>query len=78
MSLCLNGVGNRPLKHANVAVAVSLETADSWGWPLFSLYPYRDARGIMWVPQQLWRFRKMLFGIWTICLHVNRWDSTEP
>ena len=80
--------------------AVSLETADSWGWPPghsfdeatlqavsdvgitqlsdgFSLHPYRDARGIMWVPQQPWRFRKMLFGVWTMCLHVNRWDSTD-
>lgn len=43
----------------------------------FSPYPYCDARGIIWVPQQLWRFRKMPFGVWTVCLHVNRWDSTD-
>jgi predicted deacetylase len=43
----------------------------------FSLYPYRDSTGIMWVPQQLWHFRKMPFGIWTVCLHLNRWTLTD-
>lgn len=43
----------------------------------FSLYPYVDANGMMWVPQQLWRFRRMPFGLWTICLHFNHWTSTD-
>lgn len=43
----------------------------------FSLYPYRDASGMMWVPQQLWHFRRMSFGIWTICLHLNSWSLAD-
>lgn len=31
--------------------------------------------GFYWVPQQLWRFRKLPFGLWTICLHPNRMDD---
>jgi len=27
--------------------------------------------GFKWIPQQLWKFRKMPFGTWTICLHPN-------
>ena len=27
--------------------------------------------GFYWIPQQLWRFRKMPFGTYTICLHPN-------
>jgi predicted deacetylase len=34
-----------------------------------SLYPYRDSQGILWIPQQLWRFRAAPFGVWTICIH---------
>src|SRR5262249_51515409 len=34
-----------------------------------SLYPYRDAQGVFWVPQQLWRFREAPFGVWTVCMH---------
>jgi predicted deacetylase len=43
----------------------------------FSLYPYLDSGGMMWVPQQLWRFRKMPFGLWTVCLHLNSWTAAE-
>lgn len=24
-----------------------------------------------WIPQQLWRFRPRLFGLWTVCIHPN-------
>jgi predicted deacetylase len=41
----------------------------------FALYPYRDAQGMLWVPQQLWRFRPMPAGVWTICFHHNRWTG---
>jgi predicted deacetylase len=34
-----------------------------------ALYPHRDSQNIMWVPQQLWRFREVPFGVWTICIH---------
>ncbi|MBI3668694.1 MAG: DUF2334 domain-containing protein [Acidobacteria bacterium] len=33
------------------------------------LYPHRDSRGVFWIPQQLWKFRAMPFGIWTVCIH---------
>lgn len=43
----------------------------------FSLYPHRDDHGTVWVPQQLWRFRKMPFGLWTVCMHFNGWNSGD-
>ena len=41
----------------------------------FSILPYEDETGMLWVPQQMWRFRRMPFGIWTICFHPNSWRS---
>lgn len=43
----------------------------------FSLYPCLDPEGMLWIPQQLWRFRSMPFGLWTICLHLNRWTRQD-
>ncbi len=37
----------------------------------FFLYP-RVHRGMLWVPQQMWKFRPLPLGVWTICLHHNR------
>jgi predicted deacetylase len=34
-----------------------------------ALYPHRDSQNVVWVPQQLWRFRSVPFGVWTICIH---------
>jgi hypothetical protein len=31
--------------------------------------PHRDRKGMFWVPQQLWKFRKAPFGVWTVCIH---------
>jgi len=31
--------------------------------------------GMIWVPQQLWRFRYMPAGLWTVCCHVNAWTD---
>ena len=31
--------------------------------------------GAVWVPQQLWRFRPMWKGLWTVCLHHNAFDG---
>jgi len=43
----------------------------------FSLYPHLDSFGMVWIPQQLWRFRKMPFGLWTICFHLNCWTAKD-
>jgi len=43
----------------------------------YSLFPHLDERGLLWVPQQLGRFRRMPFGLWTVCLHHNRWRAAE-
>jgi len=34
-----------------------------------------NRNGVSWIPQQLWRFRAMPFGLWTVCLHVNNWKE---
>jgi predicted deacetylase len=28
--------------------------------------------GALWIPQQMWQFRPMPFGVWTVCYHHNR------
>lgn len=43
----------------------------------FAVYPHQDASGMLWIPQQLWRFRKMPLGVWTVCLHINRWTPED-
>jgi predicted deacetylase len=42
-----------------------------------SRFPYRDSTGVLWVPQQLWRFRNVPNGIWTVCFHHNHWTETH-
>jgi peptidoglycan/xylan/chitin deacetylase (PgdA/CDA1 family) len=37
----------------------------------------RDADDMSWIPQQLWRFRPMPTGLWTVCYHVNSWGEAE-
>ena len=39
--------------------------------------PRVDSNGIIWVPQQLWAFRRLPFGLWTVCLHPNRWSDRQ-
>lgn len=41
------------------------------------ILPYKDRQDMMWIPQQLWKFRTLPFGIWTICFHCNQWTETE-
>lgn len=36
-----------------------------------SPFPYKDPTGVTWVPQQMWQFRSMPFGVWTVALHTN-------
>lgn len=42
-----------------------------------ALYPFVDADGMMWIPQQLWRLEARPVGVWTICLHPNTWGRAE-
>ena len=35
-----------------------------------ALFPFRK-HGLIWVPQQLWKPRRKLFGTWTVCIHPN-------
>ncbi|PYU27646.1 MAG: hypothetical protein DMG32_05800 [Acidobacteria bacterium] len=43
----------------------------------YALYPYADERGMIWIPQQVGRFRNLPIGIWTICFHFNRWSDED-
>jgi predicted deacetylase len=43
----------------------------------YALYPYEDDRGMIWIPQQVGRFRNLLIGIWTVCFHFNRWKDED-
>jgi predicted deacetylase len=38
---------------------------------------YSDGDGMVWIPQQLWRLRRIPTGVWTVCCHHNAWDSTR-
>lgn len=42
----------------------------------FFLRPVRFCNSI-WIPQQLWRFRPFLFGLWTVCYHHNKFDENN-
>ncbi len=41
------------------------------------LFPHTDADEMMWIPQQLWRFRSMFLGAWTIGFHHNTWTDQD-
>ena len=43
----------------------------------YALFPYEDRHGVVWIPQQMGRFRKVPIGVWTVCLHFNRWNEEE-
>lgn len=43
----------------------------------YALYPYQDERGMVWIPQQVGRFRNLPIGIWTICFHFNLWNEEQ-
>lgn len=43
--------------------------SDGFYWcPVFRL-------GALWIPQQMWRFRSMPGGVWTVCYHHNRFSA---
>ncbi|MGA8259743.1 MAG: DUF2334 domain-containing protein [Arenicellales bacterium] len=33
--------------------------------------------GALWIPQQLWDFKAMPAGLWTVCIHCNAWDEAD-
>lgn len=33
--------------------------------------------GMVWIPQQLWRFRNIPTGVWTVCFHPNSFADAE-
>jgi peptidoglycan/xylan/chitin deacetylase (PgdA/CDA1 family) len=37
--------------------------------------PFRDRMQVTWVPHQIWRFRRMPPGTWTVGIHHNGWTS---
>ncbi len=41
-----------------------------------ALFPFKRY-GFDWIPQQVWRFRKMPFGVWTGCFHPNDMSDKE-
>lgn len=40
-------------------------------------FPYRGGDNVIWVPQQLHRFRPSPAGVWTICFHHNHWSGAD-
>ncbi len=32
---------------------------------------------MVWVPQQVWRFRRFAYGTWTVCYHHNSFGPRE-
>lgn len=41
-----------------------------------ALFPYKKY-GFNWIPQQMWRFRNMPLGTWTVCFHPNEMSENE-
>jgi len=41
-----------------------------------ALFPFQK-HSFNWIPQQVWHFRKMPFGIWTGCFHPNEMNEKE-
>jgi len=40
-------------------------------------FPFVCARGLTWVPQQLFGFRPAPPGVWTVCYHHNLWSAEQ-
>ncbi|NTW87563.1 MAG: DUF2334 domain-containing protein [Desulfobulbaceae bacterium] len=50
-------------------LGVSIISDGLWRWP------FTEANGTTWVPQQLWEFRPKPQGLWTVCYHHNKWTD---
>lgn len=60
----------------NTLLALRLETDIRIVTDGHALFPFREG-DFIWIPQQLWRFRWLPFGIWTVCLHPNMMNTDE-
>jgi peptidoglycan/xylan/chitin deacetylase (PgdA/CDA1 family) len=47
--------------------------SDGWG-----ARPYRDNRGLIWIPQQPWKPFGLPFDVWTVTFHHNTLLSVAP
>lgn len=56
--------------------ALRLETDIDTVTDGLAIQPFRRG-GLRWIPQQLWRLRRMPFGVWTVCLHPNAMSDDE-
>jgi predicted deacetylase len=60
---------------------VTLEVLHDSGTRIVSdglgLFPYLDQRGMFWIPLQTWSFEARRLGVWTVCLHHNRWTKRD-
>jgi predicted deacetylase len=43
----------------------------------FFARPGIDRRGLLWIPQQLWRLAWRPAGVWTVCYHINAWSRDD-
>jgi peptidoglycan/xylan/chitin deacetylase (PgdA/CDA1 family) len=60
----------------NTLKAIKLKTDIDIVCDGVSLNPFRRY-GFKWLPQTLWHFRKMPFGLWTACIHPNELIDRE-
>ena len=60
----------------NTLKAIKLKTDIDIVCDGVSLNPFRKF-GFKWLPQTLWHFRKMPFGLWTACIHPNEMIDRE-
>lgn len=61
---------------ANTLLALCMETDIQVITDGRTLFPYRDGE-FVWVPQQLWRFRRLPLGVWTVCFHPNTMTEAQ-
>ena len=60
----------------NTLKAIKLKTDIAIVCDGISLSPFRRF-GFKWLPQTIWHFRKMPFGLWTACIHPNEMTDRE-
>jgi predicted deacetylase len=34
-------------------------------------------KGVIWIPTQVWRFKAMSYGLWTVCKHHNSYSDVD-
>lgn len=52
-------------------LGVSVISDGLWPWP------FSEEGPVIWIPQQLWTFRRKPPGVWTICNHHNGWTDRK-